>query len=217
MQGSNENHVAVATAVLESPVVITEETLEKALSQADAELLKQKQASERVHEQQLKELKHRLEDEVKGMQSVLNDSERREKAARQASAERERAAKDAIHKMAMLQVNTQEETERIRFEEAFRATKQAEEAIQKSWTKANPRIAQLLHNRDVQSFQHEETRLALHQQLKEEKEELENEWRRERQEWEQQSNDLNQKHSSNLMYGILLGGLAGFLFDKARY
>ena len=215
--GSDRGSVAVATAVPEVSLVVTDELIEKAKAAADAELSRRKQVFKESHDKSLQELRARLENEAKSVQRVLDETERSEKAIREAAERNARLTQDAVHRASIFSLESQEQAERARFEERFQDLKRRENFIHEAWAAANPQWASLLNEREGKQLQHAEEKQELERQWKIRTQELQQELKQVRREWEKECNGANQKHSSHLMYGLLLGCLVGFLFDRARF
>jgi len=196
-------------------VLITEETLTTAKKAADEELFRIRKETKKKHERELKDLETRLDGEVKSIRSLLDDTERREKMVREAVWRAATAREDSIHQAKLAQLEREAEVERIVFQERKREWVASEEKMHARWLADNPLLGRVFRERKDLREQRESGLKALVEDLAVERRRMERQWKQVEDDWRRQCNELNSKHRTNLLVGLALGGLLGYILDRS--
>jgi hypothetical protein len=200
-----------------SNLIVDEELLEKAKCAADEELARQRRNLESKHDNELERLKARHDAELKVIQKELDTAEANSKLAQQVVYEATKAAKDVAHRQTMQSLRDEAESNRRAHENTMKRLIAEEETTHSTWMMSQPRAAvQIFERRNAELETHKNVKKSLIKSIEEDTAIAAKLYKTTESDWWTTVNDLNSKHWRNMLVGMALGGLLGFVVDHAR-
>jgi hypothetical protein len=206
----------MAQVVHDDSMVITEETLDRVKKQADDELQRLKRETKQANDLKLKQMKQQYDEEIQTIKTSLEEIEKREKFHREAIQLASKVSKDTLHAITMTEIRDEGLIEKAKFNSQMTNLQNQEEQDMKSWSSKYPNLAHLYQERERAKVKHQQEKDALSNALQKQKENLQKQLRQEEGAWREECNELNNKHRSNLLWGLTLGALGGFVLDRCR-
>jgi hypothetical protein len=219
-QNVGTNAVPQATVVSDSGnggILVDEETLKQDKRTADDALARRKRDQQQKDDQELQVIQARYDEEIRALRKQLDSAEATEKRAMDAVEAASKAAKDIALSDKLSRIRAEEESEKRSHDARMREMMREEEEDYTAWLSRNGKgVVTIYEDRERILANHQKAKTALKLELERQKEEMIVLQKQTEAQWKQTCNESNEKHLKNLFVGIVLGGLAGFVIEKAR-
>ena len=212
-----EQHVPTATVVDdEAALIVDEETLRKAKNAADEELRKRKEAATKNNDEILNNLRRKLERETDSVRENLKSIEVVEMAAQ--SLAMKNAEFERVRQFEHILQQVAETDAREKFESAERIDNlvQQELATHHSWCASHPTWERIANERDETLARHQQELKHMRGDIEKERKRFQRQWEVEKQELQEETGKLGANRQRNLLFGIVVGAITGYLVDLAR-